>query len=455
MANFDGLMISNDFDNQEKKKNKIILGLIIIIFLMIILFTIVFLIIFFNNSKGCREGLTQLRYKDTYELIQCHKNSTFDSCSFISENEKVECSEYEYEKLHVCCGSPQLLVQILTTSSISISQFNSLGKRTQDGNNKTNPLSSETLVDNIDINKNSGKYLAPYINQLINDGLNYLENKESVTPMTIEKLFDSKNFVNRINYPTNYGVEKNLFSQKEENFIKEIIEDTDLKLRNGEDDNNEMTNYITFEIESGPVLSIISSGIHYPGNITNMWHIETTVVLLKEKDCTVVVNTGMPIQKNDINNTLNSKTLYGDVFNYTVITSGIVHFIGNIELFPSHNLILETNLANQDSVMSILWYETSLYNLCSPNLSIIKTPGVTKNSVTVIAKNVPGMGTVAVGGSLFLSDENLFKIERNFIQNDTALLNSRKKIVCISDWIVPAYGNPVIVTKKMKYDMSC
>uniref|UniRef100_A0A0K0EHV6 Beta-sarcoglycan n=1 Tax=Strongyloides stercoralis TaxID=6248 RepID=A0A0K0EHV6_STRER len=432
MVNFYELTIKNDFDNQKKKKI-IILCLTLIIFVLITLFIILFFNFYFKKSKGCRDGLIQLRYKDTYELIQCQKNNTFDSCSLISENEFVECSENDYGNFNVCCGTPELLVQILT-KTISISHFNSLGKRKIEVNNKRPSTFFKTSSNNIDLNMKNNENIIPYINDQIKEESSYYDNNENDNLMSIEKLFDSKRFVNRINYQTNYDTEGNLYLQKKENSIKPNVEDIDLKLKIGKN-NDEKGNSITFDVKTGPILSIISNGLYYPGNITNLWNIETSVVLFKENNCTVIVNTGMPFQKNNIKDSLISK--------------------GNIELFPTQNLVLETNLANKDSVLSILWYEMGLYKLCSPNLSIIKTPGVTENSITVIAKNVPGMGTVAVGGNLFFSDKNLFKIERNFIQNDTALLSSRKKIVCLSDWIVPAYGNPVIVTKKMKYDMSC
>ncbi|CEF64235.1 Hypothetical protein SRAE_1000249000 [Strongyloides ratti] len=452
MVNFYGLTIKNDYDKKNKKKDIIIFSLIVIIFILIILFVLFFVKFYNKKSDGCKDGLVPLIYKDTSEFIQCHKNATYDSCSFISQNELVECSKNGYKKLNVCCGSPELLIQILTT--ISIGHFNSLGKRKIEEDNKIIPNISEGLVNNINGNTKNNEHLIPFMDDLIKVKSNYLNNPESVISTSTENFFDSKKFVNRLNYPTNYDAENNLFLQKKENSIKIDIDDEDLNLKIGKN-GEEKENSMIFEVETGPVLSILSNGLYYPGNITNLWYIETSVVLLKEDTCTVIVNTGMPHQKNDIKDSLISKNIFENEINYTIITNSLIFFIGNIELFPSQNLVLETNLANKDAVMSILWYEMPLYKLCSPNLSIIKTPGVTDNSITVVAKNVPGMGTVAVGGSLFFSDKNLFKIERNFIQNDTALLNSRKKIVCLSDWIVPAYGNPVIVTKKMKYDMSC
>uniref|UniRef100_A0AC35TNZ4 Recep_L_domain domain-containing protein n=1 Tax=Rhabditophanes sp. KR3021 TaxID=114890 RepID=A0AC35TNZ4_9BILA len=151
---------------------------------------------------------------------------------------------------------------------------------------------------------------------------------------------------------------------------------------------------------------------------------------------------------------LASKGLYGVVFNYTIITSGSVQFIGNIDLFPSHNLMVENNVAKEQVVTSTLWYDNSLYNLCSKNIYVLKTPGVTANSVTVVGL-VPGMGKVAVSGNLFMSENNFTKIDRNFIQDDVALIESRKKVICLADWIVPANGSPVIVTRSMKNGVGC
>uniref|UniRef100_A0A0N4ZSS3 Recep_L_domain domain-containing protein n=1 Tax=Parastrongyloides trichosuri TaxID=131310 RepID=A0A0N4ZSS3_PARTI len=384
-------------------------------------------------------------------------NSTYDSCSFLSSKEKAECSEFDFEDFNVCCGTQELLIDILSNSIDSIGQFNSYEKRILDEDKKLNYDYSKIASNDINIDEKDTRLLISSLDDLITEGLAYIENAKTAKPMNIRELFDTGTYENRVNFETNYGIESDTLPQPSETstFNDNEVEYSD-KTEVVISKNSEQTsNSINFDIKVGPLLSIITTGLLYPGNITNLWHAETTIVLFKEGDCTVLVNTGMPIQKKDIVNSLASKGLSGQIFNYTIITSGVVHFIGNIELFPSKNLVVETNLVNQDSVMTILWYETSLYKLCSPNLSIIKTPGVTHNSVTVIAKNVPGMGTVAVGGSLFLSDENLFKIERSFIQNDTEFLNSRKKIICLSDWIVPAYGNPVIISKKMKHDMSC
>lgn len=58
-------------------------------------------------------------------------------------------------------------------------------------------------------------------------------------------------------------------------------------------------------------------------------------------------------------------------------------------------------------------------------------------------------------GALFVQDIDPNRIEEHFVWNEEELLMSRKKVICMSDWIIPAHAAPSPVTKFMKRQMEC
>jgi hypothetical protein len=74
--------------------------------------------------------------------------------------------------------------------------------------------------------------------------------------------------------------------------------------------------------------------------------------------------------------------------------------------------------------------------------------------LSLIVRNVPGKGTVALTGDLFYfeNDENVFQ---QFSEDVEKQKQNRRKVICLADYIVPGHGPMFQVTSKMKTQASC
>uniref|UniRef100_A0A158R485 ILEI domain-containing protein n=1 Tax=Syphacia muris TaxID=451379 RepID=A0A158R485_9BILA len=195
---------------------------------------------------------------------------------------------------------------------------------------------------------------------------------------------------------------------------------------------------VTFAVQnSAPILSLITNPYYATGNINNTWTTTSIVVLVQDGPCSIVINTGLPIQKNEIVANLAAKGIVANKLDYTVITSGFPQFIGNANLFPTSQFI------------------TPFVNLCSSKTQIMRTPGPSPDSISVIVRNVPMMGTVAITGALFVQDIDVNRIDSAFVWDTNELYTSRRKVICISDWIIPGHSAPVQVTEIHKRQAQC
>uniref|UniRef100_A0A914DQX6 Uncharacterized protein n=1 Tax=Acrobeloides nanus TaxID=290746 RepID=A0A914DQX6_9BILA len=150
---------------------------------------------------------------------------------------------------------------------------------------------------------------------------------------------------------------------------------------------------------------------------------------------------------------LSAKGLFGHLFNFTVITSGHPQFIGNINLFESQHFVVGLLGVHRSIVTSNKLEKAT--DLCSSNTQLVHTPGPMPDSVSVLAKNVPGMGTVAITGALFIQDDNLKRVDFPFVWNQDLLFDSRKRIICMSDWLIPGHSVPIPVTRQLKMNAGC
>ncbi len=75
------------------------------------------------------------------------------------------------------------------------------------------------------------------------------------------------------------------------------------------------------------------------------------------------------------------------------------------------------------------------------NLEIIRTPGHTLTDVSLIVRNIPGLGTVALVGDLILNEiEATTQPAPEFAQSVGGYNASRQRIVCLADYILPGHG---------------
>jgi glyoxylase-like metal-dependent hydrolase (beta-lactamase superfamily II) len=89
------------------------------------------------------------------------------------------------------------------------------------------------------------------------------------------------------------------------------------------------------------------------------------------------------------------------------------------------------------------------------NIEIISTPGHDQFHMSVLVKNT-SQGNVVISGDIFWWEdeteqetdyESLINLEDPYVKNQEQLLNSRKAILEIADYIIPGHGKPFRVSK--------
>uniref|UniRef100_A0A914W159 Uncharacterized protein n=1 Tax=Plectus sambesii TaxID=2011161 RepID=A0A914W159_9BILA len=140
---------------------------------------------------------------------------------------------------------------------------------------------------------------------------------------------------------------------------------------------------------------------------------------------------------------------------YTVVTSAHPQFVGNLNLFPTSRLLFGWLMASWRNIEQSPLFEQDSMRLCSQNTQLIKAAGTTPDAGVVLVYAVDGMGTVAIAGDLFMYDDNLSRLDAAFVWDDVMVQQSRRRIVCLADWLVPGHGVPMPISRATKQQAGC
>jgi len=162
-----------------------------------------------------------------------------------------------------------------------------------------------------------------------------------------------------------------------------------------------------------------------------------TISLVKDKGIIMIVDPGSLENQNLLVNKLRGENLKTKDVNYVFIThSHPDHYI-NAGMFPKAKII------DSWAIWSGTKFQQRRSERFTDNLSIIETPGHDYSSITLIAKTE--RGNVAVVGDLMWN--NNYKAKDPYATDSRKLMESRKKILKIADWIVPGHGDIYKVKK--------
>jgi len=164
--------------------------------------------------------------------------------------------------------------------------------------------------------------------------------------------------------------------------------------------------------------------------------ISSTVTLIKDNKKNILVDTGSLGTKTALLKALKNIGLTPNKIDYLIITHYHPDHVGNLNLFPKTTIIdIWGSQKNDVYQVDVNFYLGKKFNL-SENIKIIKTPGHTKDSLSVLVKTKEGI--VAVCGDLFVKrkKEKVWIVDRKFL-----LKWNRAKILKMADYVIPGHGD--------------
>jgi glyoxylase-like metal-dependent hydrolase (beta-lactamase superfamily II) len=153
----------------------------------------------------------------------------------------------------------------------------------------------------------------------------------------------------------------------------------------------------------------------------------------------VIVDTGLPSDRNLILRGLNDQGLVPDQIEYVVCTCGQSDHIGNNNLFPAATFIVSYDISRHDQY-TFFPFENGQPYVIDAQLQVLPTPGHTNRDVSVLVGTADG--AVAVTGDLFERREDLDNPDlwRAFSEFPDLQAKSRALILELADFIVPGHG---------------
>ena len=178
-----------------------------------------------------------------------------------------------------------------------------------------------------------------------------------------------------------------------------------------------------------------------------VWHASSTTTLVKENGINILVDPGC-----------NRKLLLEKLAEEGLKT-GDIHFVVNTHMHYDH-CVLSGMFENAKFLDGDTVYDqdkTDAHGGVVPgtDLKIISTPGHALSSCTLLIKNEQGE-TIAICADVFWWADNeeqktdeisLIQKEDSFTANKNDLIESRKKVLEIADYIIPGHGKMFKVRK--------
>lgn len=169
----------------------------------------------------------------------------------------------------------------------------------------------------------------------------------------------------------------------------------------------------------------------------NKGHSCSTVTLIQDKDAgNIVVDPGTLASPEILIGKLNEENLSLDDINLVCITHSHMDHYKYVGLFPKAKILDYWGYWEKD-----VWSEAS--SKISERISLLKTPGHSDDSISLLVQTEEGI--VCVCGDVFWKEN--FPEKDLFATDSKKLAGSRKKILEVSDYIIPGHGKKFKVKK--------
>jgi len=154
-----------------------------------------------------------------------------------------------------------------------------------------------------------------------------------------------------------------------------------------------------------------------------------TITLIRDKDIIMVVDPGVLDDQKILIDKLKKEGLTVDDVNIVCITHSHIDHYRNIGMFPKAKTLEYYGLWDRQTVED--WQEQF-----TDDIRIIKTPGHDYSSITLLVKTKQGI--VAICGDVFWKEN--FPEDDPYASDKEKLKESRKKVLEMSDYIIPGHG---------------
>jgi len=162
----------------------------------------------------------------------------------------------------------------------------------------------------------------------------------------------------------------------------------------------------------------------------------STITLVRDRDIIMVVDEGVLENQKMLVDKLREEGLSIDDVNVVCITHSHIDHYRNIGMFPEAKSLEYWGFWDRNTVED--WKEQF-----TENIRIIKTPGHSYDSITLLVKT--NNGIVAICGDVFWKED--FPKDDPYASDKEKLEESRKKILEVADWIIPGHGKMFKVEK--------
>jgi len=161
-----------------------------------------------------------------------------------------------------------------------------------------------------------------------------------------------------------------------------------------------------------------------------------TTTLIKDSGKLIIVDPGANKQK--LLKALRKENLKPKDIDFIILTHYHPDHVLNIRLFPDKDILDGTTVYRDDEEFEIT------KKMIGNNIKIIPTPGHAFEHISLIVNT--SNGKICIAGDLWWWEDgkqkinNLLNTKDVFVKDKKALLNSRKKILKIADYIIPGHG---------------
>lgn len=162
----------------------------------------------------------------------------------------------------------------------------------------------------------------------------------------------------------------------------------------------------------------------------------------------MVVDTGLPIDRELILDALRTNNVRSEEIAYVVNTCGQSDHTGNNNLFPQATFFVSYDISQRDEYRFFDLFRQGQAYVIDEELQVHPTPGHSGRDLSVLVKTDEGI--VAVTGDLFERKEDLENdsLWRSFSEHPDLQEKSRARILAVADFIVPGHGDKFAIREE-------